>query len=375
MSRKFDRILFFTITVLLLYSFNRSGYVDACGGQNDPYISGDYRTPIDRWVKEGRIVGAEILFIRSGEIILHEVAGWRDRERNLPMEENTICRVRSMTKPVVGTSILMLYDQGWLSLEDRVSKYLSAFDNDKCREITVEQLLKHTGGFSQPGYPGDAGDYNSLKELVEAVAEAGPEHPPGTLFSYSDAGSSTLAAVVAAVSGVPAEDFIQTHIFDPLGMTDSFCVLEEDDVRRSRIACTYSSETGQWSKYWDNDDPPQVPFFRGSGGIYSTVTDYARFLGMWMDNGSWNSDRFLDSATVSMALTPSVESIAAEFPYGLQWRLYDDSVFLHSGSDGTLALADPENDLLVLYFTQSRRNDTLYEIPDVIKDVLKDFSN
>jgi CubicO group peptidase (beta-lactamase class C family) len=332
--------------------------------------SENYKTPINQWIRNGEVVGAEILIIQSGDTLIHEVAGWRDRERDLLMEKNTICRVRSMTKPFVGTAILVLYEQGKLLLSDRASKYISAFDNEKCHEITIEQLLKHTAGFTQPGYPGWASDYNNLQEIVEAVAQAGPTYPPHTKYSYSDGGSSTLAAIVTEVSGMPVEDFIQTKIFVPLGMKDSFCILNENDPRRSRISCTYSGESNNWVKYWDNNDPPQVPFFRGSGGIYSTVSDYARFLEMWMNYGTWNSIHFLDSLTVKMALTPSTQSLVAHHPYGLHWRIYDDPVFSHTGSDGTLGSADPSKDFLVLYFTQSRGNSTLGYISDVVANIL-----
>jgi len=339
---------------------------------NNPQDLGDYKTPIEQWVNNEEIVGAEILIIQSGDTLVHEVAGWKDRGRDLPMEKNTICRVRSMTKPFVGTSILMLMEEGKLSLNDKASKYLPDFDNEECREITIEQLLKHTGGFEQPGYPGWAGNYNNLLEIVHALANAGPTYTPGTQFFYSDGGSSTLAAIITVVSGMPVEDFIQTKIFDPLEMDDSFCILTEDDPRRSRISCTYSGSTRNWTKYWDNNDPPQVPFFRGSGGIFSTVSDYGIFLAMWMNNGYWNSTRFLDSTTVQMALEPSPESLSADYPFGMHWQIYNDPVFSHTGSDGTLGSADPSKELLVLYFTQSRGNETLYRISGVINSVLAD---
>jgi CubicO group peptidase (beta-lactamase class C family) len=325
---------------------------------------------IEEWVEGERIVGAEILIIRSREIILHEAFGWRDRERNIPMERNTICRIRSMTKPIVGTAILMLMEQERLSITDKVALYIPSFNNEKSREVTIEQLLTHTGGFEDPGYPGTAVDYGSLKELVDAVGTSGPTYTPGERFLYSDGGSSTLAYIVTVVSGMPVEDFIQTNILGPLGMVDSFCNLTEDDPRRSRVSCTYWQNAGEWVKYWDNHDPQVVPFFRGSGGIYSTTTDYARFLTMWVDEGISGSMRFLTPGTVRQALTPSPQSIEGNFPYGFQWSIYDEPTFGHSGSDGTLAWADPVEDLMIFYFTQSRRNNTTGEIVNIVLEAL-----
>jgi CubicO group peptidase (beta-lactamase class C family) len=366
--------IFITSFYFTFLSFCSTNNTLSSQDNNSPALD-EYITPIKQWVDSGEIVGAEILILQSGDTLVHEVAGWRDRERKLPVEKNTICRVRSMTKPFVGTSILMLMEQEKLSLDDKASKYLSEFDTEECRDITIEQLLKHTAGFTQPGYPGWAADYDNLMEIVQALSDVGPTYTPGTRFSYSDGGTSTLAAIVTVVSGIPVEEFIQTRIFDLLGMEDSFCVLNEDDIRRPRISCTYNGSTGNWSKYWDNNNPPQVPFFRGSGGIFSTVSDYALFLSMWMNNGYWNSTRFLDPETVEMALTPSPESVAVNNPFGMHWQIYDDPVFSHTGSDGTLGSVDPSKELLVLYFTQSRGNDTLYRISDVISGVLANNLN
>lgn len=338
----------------------------------DAYV---YKTPINQWVESGDIVGAEILIIKSGKILVHEAAGLRDIDRDLSFKKNTICRIRSMTKPIVGTSILMLMEEGKLLLSDKASKYLPAFNNDKCRDITIEQLLKHTGGFGQPGYPGWAGDYYNLHEVVQALANSGPRYTPGSRFSYSDGGSSALAEIVTVVSGMQVEEFIQIKIFTPLGMDDSFCVISVNDERRSRISCTYQGQSNNWTKYWDNYDPPQVPYFRGSGGVFSTAVDYSAFLSMWMNNGYWNSTRLLSAETVAMALTPSSESIQANKPFGLHWEIYDDPVFIHAGSDGTLGYADPSDDLLVLYFTQSNGNETLYRILSVVDNVLSNNPN
>ena len=354
----------FLVFLVLLFIINCNSQPGSSDGQQS------IMEQIEEWVEYERIVGAEILVIRSREIILHEAVGWRDRERNIPMERNTICRIRSMTKPIVGTSILMLMEQEKLLITDKAAQYIPSFNNEKSGEVTIEQLLTHTAGFEDPGYPGSAADYGSLKELVDAVGFAGPTYTPSERFIYSDGGSSTLAYIVTIVSGMPVEDFIQANIIDPLGMADSFCNLTEDDPRRSRISCTYRQSAGGWVKYWDNHDPQVLPFFRGSGGIYSTTTDYARFLTMWVDEGISDSMRFLTPSTVRQALTPYPQSIEGNYPYGFQWTIYNDSIFGHSGSDGTLAWANPAEDLMIFYFTQSRGNDTTGEIVSVVLEAL-----
>ncbi len=321
----------------------------------------ELKTAISGWVTSDELVGAEILILKSGNPILHETYGMRDREKELPVEKNTICRIRSMTKPFIGTSILILAEEGKLSLEDRVSKHLPFFDNDKCSEITIEQFLTHTGGYAQPGYPGWALQYNNLLEIAQSVAETGPTMEPGKQYSYSDGGSSTLAAIVAEVAGMPVEDFIKERIFIPLGMNDSYCLLGDDDPDRSRVSSTYNRENSNsdWVRYWDSADTPQVPYFRGSGGIFSTPEDYAKFLNMWMKKGIANNKRLLKEETVESALVLTELSRRNGYGYGYHWEIHEDICFGHGGSDGTIAMAFPKEEIIFCYFTQSRGNTKL----------------
>jgi CubicO group peptidase (beta-lactamase class C family) len=137
--------------------------------------------------------------------------------------------------------------------------------------------------------------------------------------------------------------------------------LTEGDSRRPRVSCTYAGGKGKWRKYWDNSSPQAVPYFRGSGGIYSTTADYARFMAMWMDRGEAGSQRFLQPETIQLALTTSPLSDGGDNGYGYQWQVHKKTplTFGHGGSDGTLAIAIPEEDLIFLYFTQSRGNRTI----------------
>ena len=130
----------------------------------------------------GDPVGAEVLVIKEGRTIFHETFGWKDREREIPMEKHSIARIRSMTKPFVGTSILMLREKGELALDDPVSKYIPAWDTDVCRDIRIEQLLTHTAGFSQPGYPTGLTSFANLRDLVDAIGAAGPQMTPGEQY-------------------------------------------------------------------------------------------------------------------------------------------------------------------------------------------------
>ena len=111
-------------------------------------------------------------------------------------------------------------------------------------------------------------------------------------------------------------------------------------------------------------------FFRGSGGLLSTVTDYAKFLQMWKNGGTSEGKRFLKPYNVTMALTPTKLSMEAGNPYGMHMVRYDDYVFGHSGYDGTIAWVDMQNDLIVCYFTQSRGSETTLMILPAIYEIL-----
>ena len=328
---------------------------------------------VKEWFDNKDIVGAVLMVIKDRKPVLHRAIGWRDREREKPMESDTICRMRSMTKPFVGTSILMLAEQKKLNLSDKISKYIAYYDNDKCREITVVQLLTHTGGFEQPGYPGNPAAYKDLEDLVKTIGEVGPTMKPGEKYSYSDAGSSTLAHLVSVISKMPAEDYIQKNIFDKLGIKDTSCNSFRDDPRRPRVSCTYRLMSGIFWKYWDNSMKQAAPYFRGSGGIYSTTADYAKFLAMWMDEGiaKESGTQFLEPETVRMALTRSPQTSKGNDGYGYHWEIYDAKLgaFGHRGSDGTLAIAVPKDDLMLLYFTQSRGNKTTGQMVSLFFDV------
>lgn len=319
---------------------------------------------IDNWVEDGEIVGAQLLVIENRNILIHESFGWMDKEMEIPMEKDTILRIRSMTKPITGTAALMLVEQGSLNLSDPVSKYLSAFDNEKSGRITIEHLITHTGGFGQPGCPKDFEDYDSLKAAVEDIGITGPEVEPGTMYIYSDAGVAVLGAVISVATGMPVEEFIQKNIFTPLDMSDTFCTLDSQPEKRSRIGATYMRMGNNYVKYWDSSKPALVPYFRASGGVYSTTLDYAKFLYMWLNDGKVDSKQYISENMVSQALQPNGFSKN----YGYLWEL--GNAFGHGGSDGTIGFAIPSENIIVLYFTQSRSTHTT----EVVKAmVLEEF--
>lgn len=323
---------------------------------------------IQQMVDEEMLVGGELLVVKNRRIVMREAYGWKDREAKERLEPGAVYCVRSMTKPLVGTAVQMLLDDGTLQLSTPVRDILPSFDRADKQAITIEHLLTHTSGlpFTTIGKPLTA--YAGLRDVAEEAAEIPLLFDPGSGFQYSDAGSDTLGAVVKEVTGKKVEAFIQEEILDPLEMTDSHVLLAEAPEVRKRIPSAYSGGTGMWKKHWAPDDTPIFPLFLTSQSLYSTTTDYARFLEPWLDavNGKPGAVVSANAARRAVSAHNRIPSMGERFDglhafYGQQWIVYADQndppqriAFGHDGSDGTHAWVWPEEDLMVLFFTQSR---------------------
>ncbi len=195
---------------------------------------------VQKLVDREQVVGVELHVIKDRKTVFHEACGWSDRDRQLPLAKGSIYCVRSMTKPLVGTAIQMLIDDGQLELDQRVAGFLPVFDRPTTRGVTVRHLLTHTSGLPLTAIRRPLAEYQSLAEVAADAATAGVDFEPGTSFQYSDAGSDTLGAVVAAISGSSAEEYIANRILKPLGMTDSLLLLDGSQHQLRRIPSAYS---------------------------------------------------------------------------------------------------------------------------------------
>ena len=324
-------------------------------------------------VEGRRIVGAELLVIKNRRTVLHEALGWKDRDDRIPMVRNTIFNIRSMTKPLVGTAALMLKEDERFELSAPVADILDSFDHDDAADITVEHLLTHRSGLPDTHPAGSPSTYSGLRAVADYWGGHGPsEFAPGESFAYSDPGADVLGAVVAEVSGLPLEQYVTRNLLLKIGARDSFAMTDRFDPRDARIASDYKRSLLGWSRYWKPGDGPLMPFVCGSGTTwYATPRDYARFLALWMDEGRVGDEQLLSEETVRQALKPISEMPytsgieGLKVYYGQMWQVYvsDDekrevTAFGHSGSDGTYAWAWPGEDLMILYFTQSRGQQT-----------------
>ena len=339
---------------------------------------------VQGYVDQDDIVGAELLIIKDRKTVLHETAGWRDQEDHLEMEASTIFNVRSMTKAVVGTATQMLIQAGVIGIRDKAAQYLDSFDHPGCREITIEHLLTHRSGLPTMSALGQSSSMSNLKEVSDFVGAAGPAREPGSAFEYTDAGYDALGAILEAVTGESLEDYVTRNVLAPLGMSDTFSVIEEDDGRLGSICSHYQrdEETGEWTRWRKPTvDGSLYRFMMGAQGLYGTLMDYARFLSLWMDQGRVGSHQMLRPDLTLTALKPVSVVDMAEWAliqshYGRSWMIWPSSVtgqataFGHGGSDGTIAMAWPELDLMALYFTHSRGQTTRMKLVESIRRLL-----
>lgn len=336
------------------------------------------------FVEAGEIVGAELLVIRNRRTVLHEVFGQDDSAADRPMARGTIFSIRSMTKPLVGAAAQLLLDEGALALSDPVASHLESFDNDRSRAVTVEHLLTHRSGFPMQS-PGrlwsDYSSYPSIDPVADHWGALGPTlFEPGERYHYADANVDTLGAVLGRVAGMPAEELIQRRLLAPLGMADTLPLLRAGDPRVERVACKHAGSRAGWRQYWCWGGEPYFSFPMFAQGFYSTPLDYARFLAMLMDGGVADGERLLSEAAVERILTPaSTTTFPTGFAglrasYGQLMHVYDRGgevvAFGHSGSDGTYAWAWPAQDLMVLYFTQSRGSFTMSRMEAVVDSLI-----
>ncbi|MEE8594850.1 MAG: serine hydrolase domain-containing protein [Gemmatimonadota bacterium] len=346
------------------------------------------------WLKERlysrivarRVVGAEILVVKDRRIVLHQAMGWADRERLIPLERNAIFRIGSMTKPLAGTALLMLMEEGRIALDDRVVEYLSSFDNVRSRRITVRQLLTHRSGFAQGGLS-DFRNQADLREAVNLAGETGPDFPPGDRFIYSNLNSAALGALVEKLTGEPVELFLEARLLRLLGLDDTHARFSPDLPWATRVPSSYQQWGGRrWERYWSNTTTNPERWFSPSGDLFSTAFDYARFLSAWLDvdrqeGGGQEGAPLLTWATVEEALADPMAgegAAARERYYGFQWEVYappsrpgELPVFGHRGAIGTVGLAFPEENVLVLYLTQSKENEVVDEVIEMALEIFQ----
>jgi CubicO group peptidase (beta-lactamase class C family) len=326
------------------------------------------------------VIGSEVLVIKDGQIVLHQAMGWADRDELVPMERNSIFRLASMTKPFLATAALLLAEEGRIALDSPVATYLASFDNEASRRITVRNLLTHRSGFVQGGEPPGYAAQPTLVDAVILATTRGPDFEPGERFIYSDLNSDALGAVVATVSSMSVERFLEEHILEPLGLSDTHTAFSPDADWADRVPSSYRSWGGSsWERWWNTARPHATSWFSPAGDLFGTAFDYARFLQVWIDDGAFGDERLLQPATVEAALADPIATDTMPTRtrwYGMHWEIYAPPpatgglpTFGHRGATGTLGMAIPHRNTIVIYLTNSGETEVVDEVIDAALEI------
>jgi CubicO group peptidase (beta-lactamase class C family) len=362
---------------------------------------GRIATTVQQSIDDKRIAGMVTLVIRHGQVAWFEAQGSADREANKPMRTDSMFRICSMTKPITSTAVMMLYEEGKFLLEDPISKYLPEFKNPKIlvkpatgpsytvpakREITIQDLLRHTSGLTYPWNAdlgqayNDAGVGDGLAQYDGTIADSVKRlaglpilFNPGDRFEYS-LSVDVLGRLVEVVSGMPLDQFFKTRILDPLGMKDTCFYLPEDKVPRLAAAYVYYDGKGlsrfpegtiaEATSIFSADYPYKGPrkLFSGGAGLSSTAMDYARFCLMMLDGGKLGDVRILSRKSVELMTHDQLGPIDAERGFGLGFGVDGAKLPLPEiGSVGsfnwggffyTSFVVDPKEDMIVISMAQ-----------------------
>ncbi len=391
-------------------------------------------TLIDRHIEEKKIAGSVVLVARHGKIAYFKASGLADTEK--PMEKDTIMRVVSLSKPITSVAAMILYEQGKLRLSDPVSKYIPEFKDQKVlvplptgsanpymlvpvkREVTIRDLLAHTSGMlylSSLGYfPEEEGRRllvhlykeaqicdgycrpdEEMGTMVKRLGKLPLFEQPGEVWEYG-LNNEVLAYVIEVVSGMKFDKFVETNIFKPLKMKDSYFYLPQEKM--NRLSAVWKSDwKGSLERTGNepillNGIPFLCPadaystsgkYLSGGGGVLSTAYDYFRFLQMLLNGGELDGVRVLSRKTVElMTATNHIGKFDDTFihdhgwKFGLGFAIQQDrshdidggdvGVFDWAGLYITLFSVNPKEETITIFFSQTTPFGPHYNLWDTL---------
>jgi len=327
-----------------------------------------------QFVREKQIAGSVTLVATRDRFVQLDAVGQADIGSGAPMKVDSIFWIASMTKPITAAAVLMLQDEGKLSIDDLAAKYLPELaelkgPGGRPAKVTLKQMLTHTSGMVPEAPNRVLRNAKSLADLVPVYAIAPMQLEPGTKWAYCQSGINSLGRIVEVVSGKSLPDFFQERIFEPLGMKDTAFYPSEEQAKR--IAKSYRrvgeelQETPvfvlQGHAATDRNRYPAA-----NGGLYSTAADYGRFCQLLLNEGTLDGHRLLRPETVKMMRTIQTGELKTGFSAGNGWGLgvcvvrqpqgvtamLSPGAFGHGGAYGTQAWIDPVKGVVYVLMVQ-----------------------
>lgn len=362
---------------------------------------------MDNYINPGKIAGCQVMVSRRGIPAYFKSFGQMDIERNKPVQDDTIFRIYSMTKPITSVALMMLFEEGRFQLNDPVSRFIPSFKGQqvwvsgegeamKTREpvapMTMRHVLSHTAGltygtslhptdhpvdlfYDTLGVNRDPGE--TIETFADKLSKVPLRYDPGTQWCYSLA-TDLCGCLVEFISGISFERFMQERVFDPLGMNDTAFVVP--DNKRDRLAANYGRRRDKTLKLLDDpmksiySNPNRFP--SGGGGLASTTVDYGRFCEMLRRGGELNGQRIIGDRTLklmhrnhlpngvdlgSIAMGSFSETAYDGVGFGLGFASTLDEVtagtigagdYYWGGAASTIFWVDPVEDMFAIFMTQ-----------------------
>jgi len=352
-------------------------------------------------VEKGRIPGVVMLVARDGKVVMQKAIGAQDPARKIAMQPDSIFRIYSMTKPIVSVAAMILVEEGRILLSDPVSQYIPELkalqvgvEKDgkleivpAAREATVQDLLRHTSGFTYgvfgKGLVKDIYTRNGIDsvdhdnaEFVKKLATAPLMFQPGTTWEYSRS-TDVLGHVIERVSGMPLDRFLDERILKPLGMKDTGFYAPPDRAGRLAEAFAADPDTQRPIRMLEVRSKPR--YLAGGQGMVSTAQDYFRFAQMLLNGGELDGKRILSKKTVEYMTSDHLGTIRGPayapgpgygFGLGFAVRLADGQAatpgsagdYTWAGLGGTYFWVDPRERLIGIWMMQAPNQRNYYRV-------------
>ncbi|WP_228853023.1 serine hydrolase domain-containing protein [Aegicerativicinus sediminis] len=400
------KILF--LSILVLNSFVLSAQVININLEPLPDVNYDHLSRIDtivnNYIGKEYSNGVVTLVVKDNQLVYWKGYGFLDKDSSKPMPKDAIFRIMSQTKAITSVGIMILYEQGKIYLDEPIGNFIPEFKNQQVldqfneadstyttipakRNVTFRDLLTHSSGIDYAGIgspianaiygkakiPSGLGNFNaSLLQKMKALGKLPLLFQPGEKFRYG-LNTDLLGCLIEVISGKTLDEFFRQHIFNPLGMKDTYYNLPQS--KASRLTTVYTEDSLQniikWRKGFNNIDPdyPLIPksYFSGGAGLSSTAMDYAIFLQMLLNGGIYNDHRILSPRSVELMTNNQLEySYNGVDNFGLGFALTSSisasknarnkDSYSWGGYLGTTYWVDPKENLVCLIMTQHTPN-------------------
>jgi CubicO group peptidase (beta-lactamase class C family) len=335
---------------------------------------------INRFIKDyvdtNQIAGAVTLVARRGKVVHFEAQGWRYKEENQPMQKDSLFALASMTKPIVSTALMMLWEDGRFLLDDPIAKWLPAYADKQVqvdgrlvkpdRPVTVRHVLTHTSGLTLAPEGGSQAPPKTLSEIIDRAAATPLRFHPGDRWLYGDS-TDFVGILVEKISGIGLDQFLRERIFQPLKMTDTHYHVPREKV--SRVAALYRPDKdGRIALFRKPEFREPTAMARGVGGLSGTAADYVRFAQMLLNGGELDGVRLLGRATVDAMFTNQIGTDkpvyvrGGGYGFGLGGAVLLDraktsdalsvGTWTWGGANGTIFWIDPVEELIPIMMIQ-----------------------